>query len=180
MVSPNITPEDGIARYSGDATQGPACAIACAAGTIYRNYFMPLGDQTGQSQHRQIDCLSAFGAAVGNDHNTYWTMRNGYALSDPLRLTALNATLKTYDNSASTPLMGTLKIGIQSKTEVTSGDTGHLVTQAYCSALPIAYCDASNDDWEPFARLVLKADNTKPASLPRLPTAPKPAPPAFS
>jgi len=38
MIGPMVTPEDGIARYETDQTQGPACAMACAAGTIYRNY----------------------------------------------------------------------------------------------------------------------------------------------
>lgn len=37
MVSPDITPEDGVTRYQHDHTQGPACAIAAGAATIYRN-----------------------------------------------------------------------------------------------------------------------------------------------
>jgi len=35
MVSDNVTPEQGVTRYERDATQGPACAIAAGAGTIY-------------------------------------------------------------------------------------------------------------------------------------------------
>ena len=38
---PRNLPEDGITGYIYDRTQGPACAIACAAGTAYRNYLMP-------------------------------------------------------------------------------------------------------------------------------------------
>jgi len=30
----------GVTRYQHDHTQGPACAIACGAATIYRNYFV--------------------------------------------------------------------------------------------------------------------------------------------
>ena len=41
MASPNVTPEDGVTRYQFDPTQGPACAIAAGAATIYRNYFAP-------------------------------------------------------------------------------------------------------------------------------------------
>lgn len=41
MVSPNITPEHGVGIYQNDFTQGPACAVAAGAGTIYRNYFAP-------------------------------------------------------------------------------------------------------------------------------------------
>ena len=33
----------------------------------------------------------------------------------------------------------------------------HLVTQAYCSALPVAYSDLSPRLWERFARLILEA-----------------------
>ena len=39
MASPNVTPEDGVTRYAHDRTQGPACAIAAGAATIWRNYF---------------------------------------------------------------------------------------------------------------------------------------------
>jgi hypothetical protein len=39
--SPSCTPEHGIGQYEHDKTQGPACAIACAAGTAYRNYLLP-------------------------------------------------------------------------------------------------------------------------------------------
>jgi hypothetical protein len=39
FISPNITPEHGISGYQHDRTQGPACSIACGAGTAYRNYF---------------------------------------------------------------------------------------------------------------------------------------------
>lgn len=55
MVSPNVTPEHGIAGYEHDPTQGPACAIAAGAGTIYRNYFASVGDQQGQTATRQLD-----------------------------------------------------------------------------------------------------------------------------
>ena len=53
--------------------------------------------------------------------------------------------------------MGRLRIGVQWDTEVTLDDAGHTVTQAFCSALPIAYADHHADRWEPFARLVLDA-----------------------
>jgi len=52
MVGPDVAPEHGIARYAHDKTQGPACAMACAAGTIWRNYLVPLGDQQGQTSAR--------------------------------------------------------------------------------------------------------------------------------
>ena len=54
-------------------------------------------------------------------------------------------------------LMGALRIGLHQNTDVTLPGAGHLVTQAYCSALPVAYSTHSSNDWEPFARLVLDA-----------------------
>ena len=43
MTGPEVSPEDGVTRYQHDRTQGPACAIAAGAATIYRNYFAPVG-----------------------------------------------------------------------------------------------------------------------------------------
>ena len=37
--APGCVPEMGITPYSSDGTQGPACALACAAGTVVRTYF---------------------------------------------------------------------------------------------------------------------------------------------
>ena len=57
MVHPDVAPEQGVTRYECDATQGPACAIAAGAATIYRNYLVPLQGGVGQTGQRQIDCL---------------------------------------------------------------------------------------------------------------------------
>jgi hypothetical protein len=48
FISPNITPEHGISGYEHDRTQGPACSIACGAGTAYRNYFHEWKNGQGQ------------------------------------------------------------------------------------------------------------------------------------
>ena len=40
MVGPSVAPESGVGGYENDPTQGPTCAIAAGAGTIYRNYFV--------------------------------------------------------------------------------------------------------------------------------------------
>jgi len=80
MVGPDVIPEQGIDRYEGDYTQGPACAIACGAGTIYRNYFVKIGNQIGQTANNQIDCLELVGKELQNDQIPLWSMRNGYAL----------------------------------------------------------------------------------------------------
>jgi hypothetical protein len=49
MISSDVTPEQGVARYQNDPTQGPACAIAAGAATIYRNYFVPVNGSHGQN-----------------------------------------------------------------------------------------------------------------------------------
>jgi hypothetical protein len=64
MVSPEVTPEQGVTRYQHDKTQGPACAIAAGAATIYRDYFVPVGDAVGQTSERQLDALADLGAAL--------------------------------------------------------------------------------------------------------------------
>jgi len=40
MVGPGVTPEKGITDYILDKTQGPACALACPAATVFRNYMI--------------------------------------------------------------------------------------------------------------------------------------------
>jgi hypothetical protein len=84
MVSPTITPEDGVAGYQDDHTQGPACAIAAGAATIYRNYFAQVGNQVGQTKERQLDGLADLGqtlsAALNQPVAALWRMQNGYAL----------------------------------------------------------------------------------------------------
>jgi len=67
MVGPSVTPEQGVTRYQDDHTQGPACAIAAGAATIYRNYFVPVGGSPGQTATRQIDTLADLGEALGED-----------------------------------------------------------------------------------------------------------------
>ena len=58
MAHPTITPEQGVGIYEGDETQGPACAMAAGAGTIYRNYFVVVNGHPGQTTTSQIDCLA--------------------------------------------------------------------------------------------------------------------------
>ncbi|PHN05170.1 hypothetical protein [Flavilitoribacter nigricans] len=157
MVSPEVTPERGVGIYEFDRTQGPACAIACGAGTIYRNYFVPLNGRTGQTADNQVDCLEDIGKALGNEEDQLWQMKNGYALPSREGLRAIDEQLAKLTEAEFEELKGKLRIGWQRQTEVTLGPTRQLVSQAYCSALPIGY--SQNDDflWARFARLVLEA-----------------------
>ncbi len=152
MVSPSVTPEAGVGIYSGDKTQGPACAIRCGGGTIYRNYFVEIDGSRGQTADRQVDCLADLGAALGP---ALWTMRNGYALASEAGLRTIASRLEGADEAERDRLRGLLRVGIQHDVEVL--DAGHDVTQVYGSALPVAYGDPPPALWEPFARLVLEA-----------------------
>ncbi|EAY30212.1 hypothetical protein [Microscilla marina] len=157
MVGPEVVPERGVGIYSLDHTQGPACAIACGAGTIYRNYFAEVNGQTGQTREHQVDCLENVGGALQNEDDKLWTMRNGYALANKQGLKNITEQIKALDAAGYETLKGKLKIGLQWDTEVTIDDSAQRVTQAYCSALPVAYSLLDESLWETFARLVLEA-----------------------
>jgi hypothetical protein len=157
MRSPSVTPEHGVGIYENDHTQGPACAVAAGAGTIYRNYFAIVNGQAGQSAGKQIDCLADIGTALGNSGNRLWEMRNGYALASHSGLVEISNRLRAASESELDDLRQLLRIGIQWHTQVTLNDSRHRVSQAYCSALPIAYSNHPPSLWEEFARLVLEA-----------------------
>ena len=84
-------------------------------------------------------------------------MKNGYAMPSAEQLKAINHTLAQLSEAETTQLMGSIKIGVQYDTEVTLQYAGHLVTQAYCSAMPVAYTDHTAELWQPLARLILQA-----------------------
>jgi hypothetical protein len=157
MASPGVTPEQGVGIYENDHTQGPACAIAAGGGTIYRNYFVPLNGQIGQSANNQIDCLADLGKALGNADNRLWRMQNGYALASADGLIEISRRLRAANADELDELRRRLRLGIQWQTQVTLNNCSHMVSQTYCSALPVAYSPYGPDLWEPFARLVLEA-----------------------
>jgi hypothetical protein len=163
MVSENVTPEQGVTRYASDPTQGPACAIAAGAATIYRSYFVPFEDGIGQTADRQVDALAGVGVALsqltGLPASALWTMRNGYALCSHGGLTAINGALASASDDVIDTLRGQLAIGLHRDVQVTDldGPGRRLVSQAFCSALPLGYSRLPRRDWELFARLVLEA-----------------------
>lgn len=157
MIGPTVTPEHGIDRYEKDYTQGPACAIACGAGTIYRNYFVKVGSQIGQTAKKQVDCLELIGEELQNEELQLWSMKNGYALINQEGLLTINKKLSSLSDEERENLKGKLKVGIQWNTEVTISDYKQKVSQIYCSALPVAYCHTDSIYWEKFARLILEA-----------------------
>lgn len=157
MVSPNITPEQGVGGYENDRTQGPACAIAAGAGTIFRNYFVDVNGSSGQTAKKQIDCLADIGNMLGNADNHLWEMKNGYALASEEGLIEITNTINSANEAEIDELRKLLRIGIQWDTEVTLNNSKHTVTQAYCSALPVAYSQQSSKFWAGFAGIILEA-----------------------
>lgn len=163
MASPTVTPEHGVTRYQHDRTQGPACAIAAGAATIYRNYFAPVGGSHGQTIERQLDGLADLGETLSGALNqpvkALWRMQNGYALCTRSGLSAIAEYLGALDPEQLGTLRGKLCIGIHRDVEVTdvAGENLPLVSQAFCSALPVAYSPVPSSYWKPFATLVLQA-----------------------
>jgi len=91
--------------------------------------------------------------------HSLWTMRNGYALCTPDGLAAIGKLLREVPADSMDRLRGRLAIGLHHDVDVTdaSGPDRPRVSQAFCSALPVAYTRIAPPAWEPFARLVLEA-----------------------
>lgn len=157
MTSPGVTPECGVGIYEEDFTQGPACAIAAGAGTIFRNYFVIVDGRVGQTADCQIDCLSGIGALLDNSEQRLWQMVNGYALPSTGGLKEINRKLENMDDAELDVVRQALHIGLQWDAQVTLDDASHTVSQAYCSAMPVAYTRHSPELWSRFATLVLEA-----------------------
>jgi hypothetical protein len=155
MVGPSVTPEAGVTGYYWDRTQGPACAIAAGAGTVYRNYFVELDTQIGQTADQQIDTMLDLHNALGGG---LWEMRNGYLLASSEGLRHVTEVVTSANRS---DLMETVRIGVHKNVQVTlssvSSDTEQTVHQLYCSAMPVAYSGLSSSQWETLGRLVLDA-----------------------
>ena len=163
MTGPNVTPEHGVTRYASDHTQGPACAIAAGAATIYRNYFAPVDGESGQTRDRQVDALAAW---VRRSRRG-WAWRcascgrcaTGTRCARRVGSTLSRACLMGPTTTERDEFRSQLAIGVHRDVEVTDvrEDQRRLVSQAFCSALPVAYGGGVRSAWEAFGRLVLEA-----------------------
>ncbi len=159
----DVIPERGVTDYQSDRTQGPACAIAAGAATIFRNYFVPVDGQIGQTALRQLNGLADIGSAleraIGRPTSELWEMRNGYALCTQDGLASISSYLSSLSAKERDALGAQLRIGVQTDVEVTDaeGPQRPLVSQAFCSALPVAYTRIPSAQWQAFATLVLRA-----------------------
>jgi hypothetical protein len=84
-------------------------------------------------------------------------MQNGYVKFTEQGLIEVSNKLKSANKEEIDDLRKLLKIGIQWNTQATINNSKHTVSQAYCSALPVAYSNHSPELWESFAQLVLEA-----------------------
>lgn len=159
MLGPEVTPEKGISGYINDKTQGPSCALAAAPATVFRNYFVTVEGCSGQSRERQIDCLEDIGDMLGNEQNSLWRMKNGYALDCFGGLARINKRLGEM-SEANIDLLGQkLRVGLHSGVEVThqNAPRNQQVSQVFCSALPVGYSQSPAQEWRRFAQLILDA-----------------------
>lgn len=123
---------------------------------------MPVGDWIGQTRDRQLDALAGVGIALSGllsrPVTELWEMRNGYALCTVEGLRAIAGLLDQASDDQRDGLRGQLAIGLHRNVEVTdvTGDHRRSVSQAYCSALPVAYSRSPGAPWGPFAQLVLE------------------------
>lgn len=170
--SPSVTPEAGIEDYVYDRTQGPACAVACAAGTAYRNYLVPIMkaessdnkkndnptiQQRGQTEDCQLNGLHLVEDYLNTSttlQQVPWIVCNGYIEGKKRDILQLNTLLES-DSLLEDALVRNLQIGVQEDTTVT--DCGGQVTQTYNSAISIGYSHLPDHLWEPMAKIVLQA-----------------------
>ena len=178
MVGPGVTPARGIAIYFNDNTQGPKCALACPAGTVYRNYLVPMPDGSFGQGKSQLDGLAEVGEVVGNVDDCIWDMRNGYCMprttasmgrlgerlvSDPALAAAAESALRvgvhwstSVERRASRGL-ALKKTSAAAGKEEEAAEREQRVCQVYASAVPVAYCKSTtSSDWQTFASLVLR------------------------
>lgn len=158
MVSQDISPETGVTGYQDDHTQGPICAMAAGAGTVYRNYFTSLAGVEGQTSTQQVDCLKDIGIELGNQQSSLWYMKNGYALCSSGGLERVNGIIAESDSARLDEIRNKLRIGLHSRVQVTNAaaPSNQFVSQAYCSALPVSYSDPPSHMFGRFAGLILE------------------------
>lgn len=149
--NPRAFPELGITFYCTDHTQGPACALACAAGTMYRNYFTPVpipdsaindlpssikrsisteGTIRGQSKQFQLNTLDLLEGSLDNAQNEYWFIENGYTFSkSENNLLKLNQRLSSDYNSDELreELIEKVKVGFHEEVGVTFNSQGKVI-----------------------------------------------------
>ena len=105
----------------------------------------------------RLTVLRDLGTALGTRSGTLWTMRNGYALCTAEGLAVISRILKDRAAPERDSLRDLLRVGLHWRVQVTGTETDNLlVSQAFCSALPVSYTNIQTHRWTSFATLVLE------------------------
>ena len=152
----DVKPEDGITNYKNDHTQGPACAIAAAPGTYYRNYFVMPGNKPQTEGANQINTLYYLEKEINNlDSKKYFSIQNGYVTINTDQRQELKNLFASPDYQESNgnfqkKIVDKISVGIMANTEAIIGgklnnmkfikyeprmDKKFTVTQIFCSAV---------------------------------------------
>jgi hypothetical protein len=121
-----------------------------------------VGGGYGQTAKRQLDGLADLGVALSAPLHWpvegLWRMQNGYALCPQVGLDAITEHLRALNAQQLDDLRSKLRIGLHRDVEVTEafGENRPVVSQAFCSALPVAYTSIVPSHWKAFACLVLE------------------------
>ena len=158
MTDPQKTPEDGIGIDENAAHPGTHVCHICWRGNSLQKLFRGSerqdrainGESNSTAWRISVQPWVIPGQAAGNEK---W-LRTSLARRSARDLQKVGG---QHPEKEIDPIRQLLRIGIQRKTQVTFSNSKHTVTQAYCSALPVAYCEHSIDLWEGFAKLVLEA-----------------------
>ena len=161
FVNYTFCPENGITIYQSDATQGPNCALACAAGTFIRNYFK-------NSPDKQLNMLDRVETIISNDTHKYFKVENGYISSESIEKLELLNKYHLGSISDKDTIRNNILIGIHQNVGVCFKDRTFTpipaseqvtVTQVYSSALSLGgYARPESEEWEPLGKLLLEAN----------------------
>lgn len=177
--SQRCVPEDGVAGYESDRTQGPACSISAGPATVFRNYFVCLDAngvvvspgarrqaQEGQTASLQVNNLGDINSYLDNSTGRFFELSNGYTLSTDEKLRPLQLRLDKCQETEKDKVRQRLRVGIHEDVQVTSqvwgrrrvADREHTITQVFGSACSVSYSRGSSSYyWSAFAKLVLEA-----------------------
>jgi hypothetical protein len=153
-------PSKGITRYAGDPTQGPRCSIACATGTVHRNYTH--NQNSSQPLEGQVNNLSGIQGILPGI-----TIENGYVITDEDVKTPLGQITPEIKSKC----IDVLKVGVHKNLPVIyraldndklvfANSPEHFVHQVFCSALSFQECfelETTLAKYKDLAKLILES-----------------------
>eukprot|EP00892_Ulva_mutabilis_P003900 jgi/Ulvmu1/1882/UM012_0039.1 len=168
MSSPEGEPEDGESVYHRKRSQGAACAVSCAAGLLFRNYYVPVQRpdgswQQGQTSQQTLDGLEPLQSKLQLPERTEFECRAGYTLASDKDLRNVNKALSQLEPGAAMKLV---RVGVHEDLQVTSSECGRqlctdaaqLINQVFPPAASISWNKGTTLAlWRPLATALLRA-----------------------